>query len=86
LLHSAKNVTYKSFVKPGNVLTLEVDCKRMDPESSDFVGVGRCNDAEMVRARFGLTHRLVSDYGRQAGLLDQRLIEDARARYGLLRR
>ncbi|MFQ5461917.1 MAG: 3-hydroxyacyl-ACP dehydratase FabZ family protein [Phycisphaerae bacterium] len=85
LLQSAKNVTYKSFVKPGNVLTLEVDCKRLDPESSDFVGVGRCHDAEMVRARFGLTHRSVSDYGWRVGSLDQRLIEDARARYGLLR-
>jgi len=86
LLQSAKNVTYKSFVKPGNLLALEVECKRMDAASSDFVGVGRCNDAEMVRARFCLTHRSVSDYGRQAGPLDRRLIEDARARYILLRR
>jgi len=85
LLQSAKNVTYKSFVKPGNVLALEVECKRMDQESSDFVGVGRCNDAEMVRARFRLTHRSVADYRRQAGAADQRLIEDARARYIILR-
>jgi 3-hydroxyacyl-[acyl-carrier-protein] dehydratase len=56
LLREAKNVTYKSFVKPGNLLRLEVACKRMSAECSDFEGVGFCGQSEMVRARFQLEH------------------------------
>jgi 3-hydroxyacyl-[acyl-carrier-protein] dehydratase len=29
LLREAKNVTYKNFVKPGNLLTLTVTCRRL---------------------------------------------------------
>ncbi len=56
LLRQAKNVTYKSFVKPGHLLRLEVKCRRLAENESDFEGVGRCGDTEVVRARFGLRH------------------------------
>lgn len=56
LLREARNVTYKSFVRPGQVLRLEVTCRRLAAETSDFEGVGLCQDREVVRARFGLVH------------------------------
>lgn len=56
LLKEAKNVTYKSFVKPGNLLRLEVTCRRMAPDGSEFDGTGFCGQSEMVRARFSLLH------------------------------
>ncbi len=56
LLREARNVTYKSFVKPGQLLRLEVTCRRLAAEASDFEGVGLCQDREVVRARFGLVH------------------------------
>ncbi|UCE59260.1 MAG: beta-hydroxyacyl-ACP dehydratase [Phycisphaerales bacterium] len=60
LLREARNVTYKSFVKPGNLLTLEVDCRRLEKDESEFAGCGFCNQEEVVKARFSLTHFAVS--------------------------
>ncbi len=56
LLKSARNVTYKSFVKPGDLLRLEVNCRDCDEAGSSFDGVGKCDDQEAVRARFTLCH------------------------------
>ncbi len=61
LLREAKNVTYKSFVKPGNLLQLEVDCLELTSEGSRFSGVGYCNDVEVVKARFSLVHSKIDD-------------------------
>ncbi len=58
LLKSARNVTYKSFVKPGDVLRLEVNCRSYDEAQSSFDGVGKCGEQEKVRARFTLCHLL----------------------------
>ena len=86
LLRSAKNVTYKSFVKPGNLLRVEVTCRRMARDESDFDGVGYCNQEAVVRARFGLTHFSLTQ--RQDGLasIDQRIVAEARARFAFLHR
>ncbi|MHC5111740.1 MAG: 3-hydroxyacyl-ACP dehydratase FabZ family protein [Planctomycetota bacterium] len=95
LLRTAKNVTYKSFVKPGNVLELDVRCRSMSPDASDFSGTGHCNGEEMVKARFSLGHYAIEANGGRVpatGSGDDRmspvngsLIENARARYALLR-
>lgn len=86
LLRSAKNVTYKSFVKPGNLLRVEVTCRRMARDESDFDGVGYCHEEAVVRARFGLTHFSLAQ--RQDGLapIDQRIVAEARARFAFLHR
>jgi len=57
LLREARNVTYKSFVKPGNLLRVEVACRRLAQDESDFDGLGYRQDEEVIKARFGLTHR-----------------------------
>ncbi len=85
LLRYAKNVTFKSFVRPGSLLTLTVTCRRLERGESDFDGVGHCQQNEAVRARFGLRHcSLGCGEGLQASV-DQRIVEAARARYALLR-
>lgn len=89
LLREAKNVTYKSFVKPGNLLRLEVQCRRIGPGESDFDGVGYCNqEVEAVKARFCLVHRCVGQgmNGGQRTAIDERLIASARKEFELLRR
>ena len=53
LLRQARNVTYRAFVKPGNLLRVEVSCRRLARDDSDFEGTGYCEGAEAVRARFG---------------------------------
>lgn len=82
LLRVAKNVTYKSFVTPGNLLRLEVTCRRLAAQESEFEGIGYCRETEVVRARFGLRH---FDVGHdKARGVDERIIADARRRFALL--
>lgn len=84
LLREAKNVTYKSFVKPGNLLQVEVTCRKLAPGESDFTGVGVCNQKEVVRAAFGLTHFCLSRPGEPVHLADERIIADARIAWARL--
>ncbi len=86
LLRYARNVIYRNFVRPGDLLTLEVTCVRLEQDESDFQGVGRCRDEEVVRAKFGLRH----DWkGRGQGSpmsVDQASADAARAEFARLRR
>ena len=83
LLRSARNVTYKSFVRPGQVLRLDIACRSLHDEASEFDGAGYCDDVEMVRARFGLTHVIVGADAAD-GSLRRQLADQARARFALL--
>ena len=84
LLQEAKNVTYKSFVKPGQLLRLEVSCQRLAQDSSDFEGKGFCNQTEVVRAKFGLKHFCLSESDPSKSAVDESLIEDARSKFSIL--
>ena len=86
LLREAKNVTYKSFVKPGNLLRLEVTCRQLAQDTSDFAGVGYCNEQEVVKARFGLTHLSVRQQHESLAVVDQGIIAQAKAEFAYLRR
>ena len=85
LLREAKNVTYKSFVKPGHLLRVEVVCRRLALGRSDFSGVGYRDGEEVVRARFGLTHFCLSDRDGSRDSVDRELIAWAREHFALLR-
>lgn len=84
LMAEAKNVTYKSFVKPGNLLTLSVTCRQLAHGESSFDGVGHCNQQEVVRARFRLTHTTICEQRSVGKAADQRLAADARSKFALL--
>lgn len=84
LLREAKNVTYKGFVKPGHLLTVTVTCRRLAQGESEFDGVGHCNQNEVVRARFGLTHFCLRDRLGAPEARDRRLEEAARLRFAQL--
>jgi 3-hydroxyacyl-[acyl-carrier-protein] dehydratase len=85
LLREARNVTYKSFVKPGSLLRLEVDCRRLTQCESDFVGVGYCKQGEVVKAKFGLTHFSIGRRESSLGPIDDQLAVEARAKFDRLR-
>lgn len=85
LLREARNVTYKSFVKPGSVLRVEVECRRLANDQSDFSGAGYCNQDEMVRGRFSLRHSSLGHRGPSGAAVDRRLIDALRARFTQLR-
>ena len=85
LLHKARNVTYRSFVKPGNLLRLEVACRRLAPESSDFEGTGFRDQTEVVKARFSLRHFNLADRAPALAATDRQIAEAARALFDRLR-
>jgi 3-hydroxyacyl-[acyl-carrier-protein] dehydratase len=85
LLKEAKNVTYKSFVKPGNLLRLEVTCRRVAPDGSEFEGTGLCGQTEMVRARFSLAHHGEDYHRRIAAAVSPTRMVERKARFELLR-
>ena len=85
LLKEAKNVTYKSFVKPGNLLGLDVTCRKIDQGGSEFDGLGFCGPVEMVRARFSLTHWTSQNNSRIAAAVTGPKIAERRARFAILK-
>ena len=86
LLSEARNVTYKSIVSPGQVFEMLVEAKEIGERSSRFVGVGRCGNAEMVKAHWSLRHFNLADENPVMESLDRRLIASARQQLALLRR
>lgn len=86
LLSEAKNVTYKSFVSPGQVLEVAVEAKEIGPTASRFVGVGRCGGNEMVKAHWSLRHFNLADEDPALSGVDQKLIASARQQMELLKR
>ena len=83
-LSSAKNVTYKNFVAPGGVLNMEVDCKRMQADCSEFIGRGFSAEQEMVKARITLHHAILADRNPTLESVDRALITEARAQFALI--
>jgi 3-hydroxyacyl-[acyl-carrier-protein] dehydratase len=87
LLRQVKSVTYKSFVRPGNLLTVEATCRRLAREDSEFEGVGVCHGQEVVRARFSLIHLTIAGGEKDAdSFADGALAEKNRALFANLRR
>lgn len=84
LLAEARNVTYKSFVAPGQVFEMTVEAKQIGTETSRFVGVGRCGQTEMVKAHLTLRHFNLADDEPTLKAVDQRLIASARQQMELL--
>ncbi|RJP36731.1 MAG: beta-hydroxyacyl-ACP dehydratase [Phycisphaerales bacterium] len=80
LLADARNVTYKSFVTPGDTLEVDVVCRELAEDHSTFAGSGASHGVEVVKARFGLRHFSLARRGPQWAAVDRELITDARRR------
>ena len=61
VLREARNVTYRSFVVPGQVLTIESVCKELTAERSSFAASGRVDGREIVKGRLSLRHLNLAD-------------------------
>ncbi|GJM24983.1 MAG: beta-hydroxyacyl-ACP dehydratase [Phycisphaerae bacterium] len=84
LLAEVKNVTYKSFLKPGHIMNTQVTCRRLAPGESDFAGVGFCDGTEVVKGRFSLRHYNLSDKNSEFAELDSKIIQRAREQFKIL--
>ncbi len=84
LLREAKNVTYKSFVAPGQTLRVEVAARRVAAGESEFTGAGYCQETQVVKARFALSHWNLADKSPNLAPVDRRLVESAQSRWALI--
>ncbi|MFQ5807289.1 MAG: hypothetical protein ACE5I3_12645, partial [Phycisphaerae bacterium] len=85
LLKEARNVTYKSFVAPGEVLTIESDCKELASEHSVFAACGKRNGREIVKGKLTLRHLNLADRDPRLAEVDDRIRACMRTRFDLLR-
>lgn len=86
VLDEAKNVTYKSFVTPGQLFEMVVEAKEISPAGSRFVGVGRCNGREMVKAHFSMRHFNLAEEDPSLTPQDERIRAVVREQFELLTR
>ncbi len=84
VLQEARNVKYKSFVKPGNLLRMEVQAKEIEDQSSSFIGTSFVGDRPMVEARLKLRHYNLSDENPEWTAVDERIIREMKQRAQLV--
>ena len=84
LLREAKNVTYRSFVVPGQALRGEVTCRRLSRSDSEFVASGFRDDAEVVKARFTLSHAILADRHPELATIDEQIRKSARRQWAVI--
>lgn len=85
LLKEARNVTYKSFVAPGQVLAVESVCRELGAEQSVFAASGSVGGREIVKGLLTLRHLNLSDLQPTLAETDVRLREAFRRQFALLR-
>ncbi len=83
-LSEARNVKYKSFVKPGNVLRLELVAKSIEVEASSFIGKAYIGDKSAMEARLKLRHFNLADRDESLGVMDVKIINEMKRRARLL--
>ena len=83
-LAEVRNVTYRNFVRPGQVLEVELTVRRMEDDCSEFDAVGRCEGQEMVRGRISLRHRRFDLENPSMKALHERAVAESKQRLKLL--
>ena len=86
LLEQAKNVKYKSFAAPGMQIQYTVDAKAIEENVSSFKGVGICGDEHIVEARLTLRHFNLAENDPKMAMVDGKVIDSMKQRWGLLYR
>ncbi|MFN0137874.1 MAG: 3-hydroxyacyl-ACP dehydratase FabZ family protein [Phycisphaerae bacterium] len=84
VLKDARNVTYKSFCTPGQILTIQSECKELTAEQSVFAASGMIGDREIVKGRLTLRHLCLADSDPKMAETDEQLRQKARSLFGLV--
>lgn len=84
MLQDARNVKYKSFVKPGGILRLEVKARQIGETESSFVGQGFVGDRPTVEGRFTLRHYNLADRDKSWAALDAQILQEMKQRAQLV--
>jgi 3-hydroxyacyl-[acyl-carrier-protein] dehydratase len=84
LLENARNVRYKSFLAPGQQIEYCVTAKTIEQNVSSFSGVGVCEGAVILEARFGLRHFNLADKDPRMAAVDGQVRQSMKERFKLL--
>ena len=79
-LSEARNVKYKSFVKPGKVLTMSLEAKSIEADGSSFKGVVTVDGQPMMEAKLKLKHYNLADKDASLAPADKRIITEMKNR------
>jgi len=85
LLEEARNIRYKSFLAPGSQIEYTVEAKTIEENISSFTGTGISEGQEIVQGSFGLRHFNLVDENPAMAAVDDRVIENMKKRWQLLR-
>jgi 3-hydroxyacyl-[acyl-carrier-protein] dehydratase len=86
LLEQARNVKYKSFLAPGGQIEYTVEAKEITPTSSSFKGLGSSGDELIIQAGFSLRHFNLADDEPAMSEVDEKVIENLKRRWELLKK
>jgi len=84
VLREARNIKFKSFLKPGNILRMELVAKKIEAGESSFVGSGFVDDRPTVEARLKLKHFNLSEQNADWAEVDERIINEMKQRAKLV--
>lgn len=84
LLKEARNVTYKSFLAPGQTLTIESVCKELEESQSVFAARGQVDGREIVKGQLTLRHLSLAERSPHLAEQDERIRSRQRALLGLI--
>lgn len=84
VLEEARNVKYKSFVKPGNVLRMTLEAKGIGPDCSSFKAKADVDESPMVEARLKLRHFNLAEQDEKLARVDKRIIKEMKKRAQLV--
>jgi 3-hydroxyacyl-[acyl-carrier-protein] dehydratase len=84
VLKEARNVTYKSFLAPGQVMTIESNCKELTAEHSVFTARGTVGGREIVKGKLTLRHLNLADQEPGLAEADETIRKHMRERFELM--
>ena len=84
VLSEARNVKYRSFVKPGNVLRINIDAVSIDRTGSSFKASAYVDEVLMVDARLKLRHFNLADNDKSLASVDAGIISEMKKRAQLV--
>ncbi len=84
LLKEARNVTFRSFVAPGQILTIVAHCRKLGSEESSFDASGRVDEQEIVKGRLTLRHITLASRAAEWSDVDEQLRARQRELFKLL--
>lgn len=85
VLKDARNVLYKSFVAPGQLLTVVSECKEITDQQSVFQAAGSVDGREIVKGKLTLRHMRLADSDAALSQTDASIRKHMRELFSLMR-